>query len=268
MAKTSGKKPAVKARPPGAAQTAPGKKLKRSRPETAKAATRNSVKAPAARLTAKPTAKAKSASATPTPSAKASNADSKKSDVHKLKSSQSLRSEAPAKGMSNPPKAAPVAARAALVVPKPVNVAIKPPPAAAPVVPANGKPVKNQAGFSVRDLDNFRELLLAKRRELIGDMSSMESEALRNNGGSNLSNLPIHMADMGTDNYEQEFTLGLVQKDRDLLKEINSALAKIKLGTYGICEATGLPITKERLEFQPWVRFSMEHQRKLERHGR
>jgi len=135
-------------------------------------------------------------------------------------------------------------------------------------VPANGKPAKNPAGLSTRDLENFREILLAKRRELIGDMSSMESEALRNNAGSNLSNLPIHMADMGTDNYEQEFTLGLVQKDRDLLKEINAALAKIKGGAYGVCEATGLPISKERLEYQPWVRFSVEHQRKLERHGR
>ena len=137
-----------------------------------------------------------------------------------------------------------------------------------PTPPSNGKPRKNQAGFSARDLEHLRDLLLSKRRELIGDMSSMEREALRSSTGSNLSNLPIHMADMGTDNYEQEFTLGLVQKDRDLLKEINLALAKIQNGTYGICEGTGEPIIKERLEFQPWVRYSVEYQRKMERHGR
>lgn len=148
------------------------------------------------------------------------------------------------------------------------NQSAPPLPAAAPEPPANGKPRKNQAGLSARDLDHFRELLLAKRRELIGDMSAMEREALRSSGATNLSNLPIHMADMGTDNYEQEFTLGLVQKDRDLLKEINLALAKIQNGTYGLCEGTGLPIIKERLEFQPWVRYSVEHQRKMERHGR
>ena len=54
------------------------------------------------------------------------------------------------------------------------------------------------------------------------------------------------MADMGTDNYEQEFTLGLVEKDRNLLREINSALAKIQNGTFGICEGTGKPIGKPR----------------------
>jgi RNA polymerase-binding transcription factor DksA len=144
-------------------------------------------------------------------------------------------------------------------------------PAAAVVRPgesSNGpKPAKLRL-FSSRELESFRDLLLAKRRELIGDMSAMEREALRTSGASNLSNLPIHMADMGTDNYEQEFTLGLVQKDRELLKEINLALAKLQNGTFGLCEGTGQPINKSRLEYQPWARYSVEHQRKMERHGR
>jgi RNA polymerase-binding protein DksA len=75
----------------------------------------------------------------------------------------------------------------------------------------------------------------------------------------------MHMADMGTDNYEQEFTLGLVEKERVLLREINQALAKIQDGTYGICEGTGKPITKVRLEAQPWARFSIEYARQMER---
>ena len=132
-------------------------------------------------------------------------------------------------------------------------------------VPTDGKPRKNQAGLNARELEHYRELLLAKRRELVGDMSSMEREALRSAQGSNLSNLPLHMADMGTDNYEQEFTLGLVEKDRQLLREINSALAKIQDGTYGICEGTAKPISQARLEAQPWARFSIEHARQLEK---
>ena len=135
-------------------------------------------------------------------------------------------------------------------------------------VPTDGKPRKNQAGLSLKDLEHFRDLLLAKRRELVGDMSSMEREALRSSGGSNLSTLPIHMADMGTDNYEQEFTLGLVETERKLVREINQALAKIQNGTYGICEGTGKPISKPRLEAQPWARFSIEYARQLERGGR
>ena len=132
-------------------------------------------------------------------------------------------------------------------------------------VPTDGKPRKNEAGLGLRDLEHFRDLLLAKRRELVGDMSQMEREALRTSGGTNLSTLPMHMADMGTDNYEQEFTLHLVEKDRNLLREINSALAKIQNGTYGVCEGTGKPISKARLEVQPWARFSIEHARSLER---
>jgi len=138
-------------------------------------------------------------------------------------------------------------------------------PAPPPVpVPTDGKPRKNQAGLNARDLEHFRELLLDKRRELVGDMSQMEREALRSASGTNLSNLPLHMADMGTDNYEQEFTLGLVEKERVLLREINQALAKIQDGTYGICEGTGKPISKARLEAQPWARHSIEYARQRE----
>lgn len=132
-------------------------------------------------------------------------------------------------------------------------------------VPTNGKPRKNLAGLSSKELEHYRDLLLEKRRELVGDMYSMESEALRTSGGTNLSSLPLHMADMGTDNYEQEFTLGLVEKDRGLLREINGALAKIQNGTYGICEGTGKPISKPRLEAQPWARHSIEYARQTQR---
>ena len=135
-----------------------------------------------------------------------------------------------------------------------------PPPSAKP------KPGKNLAGLSAKELEIFRDALLAKRRELVGDMYSMEREALQRSG-ENLSNLPLHMADMGTDNYEQEFTLGLMEKDRLLLREINAALAKIMDGTYGICEGTGKPIAKVRLEVQPWAKYSIEHARKLENRG-
>jgi DnaK suppressor protein len=138
----------------------------------------------------------------------------------------------------------------------------------AAAVPTNGRPRKNMAGISPRDLEMFRDAILAKRREIVGDMSSMEREALRSSSGTNLSNLPLHMADMGTDNYEQEFTLGLMEKDRKLLRDLNDALAKIQNGTYGICEGTGKPIGRPRLEAQPWARYSIEYARKIERHGR
>jgi len=145
--------------------------------------------------------------------------------------------------------------------PEPVAPVI--PQAAA--VPTDGKPRKNLSGISPKELEIYRDAILAKRREIVGDMSSMEREALRASGSTNLSNLPLHMADMGTDNYEQEFTLGLMEKDRKLLRDLNDALAKIQNGTYGLCEGTGKPISRARLEAQPWARYSIEYARKLER---
>lgn len=156
---------------------------------------------------------------------------------------------------------APKLARRRVERPEPVYT---PPPPPTPAVATSEKAQKNRAGLSQKDLEFFRDLLLAKRRELLGDMSSMEREALRE-GTGDLSTLPIHMADQGTDAYEQEFTLRLVEDERGLLREINNALAKIQNGTYGVCEGTGLPISKARLEAQPWAKYSIEHARALEK---
>ena len=130
------------------------------------------------------------------------------------------------------------------------------------------KPRLSKTKLGVRELAKFREMLVVKRRQLLGDMEGMEKEALQGEG-SNLSHLPVHMADMGTDNYEQEFTLGLVSLERKTVDEIDHALKKIDDKTYGICEGTGQMIAKTRLEAQPWVRYSIEYANQLaRRHNR
>lgn len=116
-------------------------------------------------------------------------------------------------------------------------------------------------------LDRFREMLILKRRELVGDVDSLESEALgknRSSAGGDLSMMPIHMADIGSDNYEQEFTIGLIENERETLKEIDAALQRIKDGTYGVCMATHKPITLARLKAKPWARFCIDHKRSEE----
>ena len=65
-------------------------------------------------------------------------------------------------------------------------------------------------------------------------------------------------------NYQQEFSLGLMDSERKLLVEIDDALQRIEHGLYGICEGTGLPISKARLEAQPWARYSVDYARKME----
>jgi len=141
-----------------------------------------------------------------------------------------------------------------------VKAAAKKTPIAEP-----GKEAKKEkavSSLSKSDLQYFRNLLLEKRREILGDVGSMESEAFK--GGSNLSNMPIHMADVGTDNFEQEFTLGLIESERQTLREIQDALVRIEDGSYGICQGTNKAIPRVRLEAVPWAKYTIEYSRLLE----
>ena len=124
------------------------------------------------------------------------------------------------------------------------------------------KPRKSR--LSPKDLEIFRELLLLRRRQLAGDLTSMETEALRS-GGGNASHMPIHMADIGTDTFDQDFMLGLAANERVLLKEIDEALERIDKGEYGICALTGNPIPKSRLNAKPWAKYTVEAARMVER---
>lgn len=129
----------------------------------------------------------------------------------------------------------------------------------------------SKSRFSADELEAYRLLLLKKRSELIGDVDHMEAEALKKNrmdATGDLSMMPIHMADIGTDNYEQEFTIGLISNEQETLKEIDAALARIRAGTFGVCEGTHKAIPKARLKAKPWARYRVEHKRFLEENGR
>lgn len=122
---------------------------------------------------------------------------------------------------------------------------------------------KIKTGLSKKDLEHYAALLIEKRTEILGDVESLQTDA--KNDGGNLSNMPLHMADVGSDNYEQEFTLGLVESERKLIGEINAALLRIKGGTYGVCIVKGVPINRARLDVTPWAKLCIEAARELER---
>ncbi|MHC4497958.1 MAG: TraR/DksA family transcriptional regulator [Planctomycetota bacterium] len=125
----------------------------------------------------------------------------------------------------------------------------------------------NKRRLTAAEIERFEQMLLEKRREIVGDVNEMQDEALRKSrldASGDLSSMPIHMADIGTDNYEQEFALELMDSERKLLREIDDALGRIQQGTYGICEGTGKPIPKARLRAQPWARYRVEYARMLE----
>src|SRR4051794_41476193 len=116
-------------------------------------------------------------------------------------------------------------------------------------------------------LESFRQALLALRPRLRGDVSHLADEALKARGGEasgSLSNAPLHMADLGTDNFEQEFTLSLLQNQEQALEEIADALERIREGAYGRCEECASPIPKARLQALPYTRHCVACARKLQ----
>lgn len=157
----------------------------------------------------------------------------------------------------------------------PAPVAIKPRPIAPPPAvrePEETPPLteaqlrKVDTGLTRKDLEHYRQLLLQKRAEIIGDVESLQVDT-KNNGG-NLSHMPVHMADIGSDHYEQEFTLGLVESERKLLREIDDALIRIQKGIYGVCLERGVPIGRARLDAKPWAKYCIEVVREMEKRGR
>ena len=112
----------------------------------------------------------------------------------------------------------------------------------------------NRNKLTLAEIKNFKAMLLAKLTEILGNVTSMETEALRRDR-SDLSNMPIHMADLGTDNSEIENILGLMDSERKILSEIYDALRRIEDGTYGICESRDEQIPKQRLDAIPWARY-------------
>lgn len=125
---------------------------------------------------------------------------------------------------------------------------------------------RTKSPFSKSKLEKFRSLLIAKRAELLGDVESMENEALRSGSGG-LSNTPQHLAEQGSESYDQSLSLNLAAQDRRLIKEIDEALKRIEDGTYGLCELTNQPIAEDRLEELPWARYTIEAARQLESRG-
>jgi DnaK suppressor protein len=130
---------------------------------------------------------------------------------------------------------------------------------------------KDKDKLTAAEIENFKAMLLEKRNEILGNVKHMEDETLRKSR-SELSSTPIHMADVGSDNYELENMLGLMDSERRIVREIDDALHRIEEGQYGICEGNDEPIPKARLNAIPWARHCVACANQMEkgmgkRHG-
>src|ERR1700674_947998 len=121
-----------------------------------------------------------------------------------------------------------------------------------------------------RRLDSFtrqqKEKLLQLRDAMVDSMAGVAQDTLRSRAeGSEASAFGMHQADAGSDAYDRDFALSLLSQEQDALYEIDQALKRIELGTYGKCEMSGKPISHARLEAIPFARFTVECQSQLEK---
>lgn len=112
----------------------------------------------------------------------------------------------------------------------------------------------------------YKTLLVNLRSRLRGDVSAMKDSALGSPGddGGNHAKMPIHMADVGTENFEQEFTLSLMEHDGEVLEKIEAALERIADGVYGTCVECEGKIPKTRLDVLPYTPYCIKCASKIE----
>ncbi len=121
---------------------------------------------------------------------------------------------------------------------------------------------RTKTPFTAKQLDEYKLILLQKRAELVGDVQNLEDEALRSNSGE--TQTASNAAEFGSESFEQGLNLELAAADRNLIREIDEALARIADRTYGLCLELHIPIKKARLEELPWAKYSIEAARMMD----
>jgi len=119
-------------------------------------------------------------------------------------------------------------------------------------------------------MDRYRDMLITLRNRLSADMSQLSEEGLRQTGGEasgSLSNTPLHLADLGSDTFAENVTLGMLENENLTLKEVGDALGRITEGTFGRCEGCQGEIARERLQALPYVRYCVRCAQQTEAEG-
>jgi RNA polymerase-binding transcription factor DksA len=116
-------------------------------------------------------------------------------------------------------------------------------------------------------IDKYRDQLLGLRQRLTGDVRGMAAEALRQTGGEasgNLSNAPMHLADLGSDSFEQEMAMSLLENQSQILEQVRDALLRISDGAYGRCQECGREIPTARLDAIPYTLYCVNDAARIE----
>lgn len=122
--------------------------------------------------------------------------------------------------------------------------------------------------FSKKDLKDFKKIVLEKKEEIIEGLQHISDDTLKKSqkeASGDISGYTYHMADVATDNYDREFSLGLASNERKSLYELDDALKRIEEGVFGICDDCKNKITKIRLKAVPSARLCIKCQQKREK---
>ena len=134
-------------------------------------------------------------------------------------------------------------------------------------VAPSARAARGDERLSDTDLKHFETRLLEERARIMREMGHIENTILKVNprdSAGEVGGYSFHMADAGTDSMEREISFDIASKEGRLLREIDDALRRIYNGVYGICEASGKPIARARLEALPWARYTIEEQANME----
>jgi len=135
------------------------------------------------------------------------------------------------------------------------------------------RPLELKAMLKKTELTEFKTALLGLQSRIRGDVLQLTKEALDRNDGGGDSKSPTHIAELGTQTFEQDFSLRVAESDQDVLSEIDAALRRIDAGTFGACiaclEEGKTPakaiIPKARLKAIPYAKNCVECERKREK---
>ena len=122
--------------------------------------------------------------------------------------------------------------------------------------------------FNKKELEYFRELILKTKEKILDEIKRISEDTLKKSqkdAAGDISGYTYHMADVASDTYDREFSLGLASNERQSLYELDDAIKKIEEGTFGICEECKSPITKTRLKVVPFARLCVKCQEKKEK---
>lgn len=272
--KTAKAKPAAKVTPSAKASSKGKAPTKKPVANVKKSPPKKTAPAKSAKSTAKPAAKVTK------PAAKPSKAETKPAAPAKKETAKPMAPakapEAPAKKAAPEPAPAP---KSSAKETKKSSGGVAPPLSknfnAGPPIKSVSRTVQEEVGATIDVprvvkvtplLKKQKQRLIELRSMLLDQMDSVAEGSLRvRPEGSEASAFGMHQADAGSDAYDRDFALSLLSQEQDSLYEINEALKRIELGTYGICEMSGKQIPEIRLEALPFTRFTVECQAQLER---